>query len=307
MATLAGAAAEPTGSSVRPDDWLIDGRRAVAEVREIAEGAREVVLENQLIRLTPNAATVAYDNLMTGQAELRSVRPEARVMLDGHEYDIGGLVGQPIHNYMLAPRLATMTADPSAFRFVAMRTGPTRERFAWQPRTAWLSTPTAWPPPGRSLELDFAAPEGSPHADVRVTVISAWLGTPQPPLPAAVVLPRDQLAAPPPNRVGCDDRAGLLEEPSPNAIAFRREPPTLVVVEPDPLRSDLLSQHSVLLPQLLDDVLLLFVEPSGAKHRRNLDDRVHPLAYQRPMFHSVDGQTFHAHAIPCRFTGCKFG
>ena len=152
-------------------DWLL---RAPDGVAESSVGDREVVLANGLIRrvirLAPNAATVAYDNLMTGQSELRSVRPEARVTLDGTTYEVGGLSGQPIHNYLRPEWVEAMKADPAAFRLVAHRVGPTRERFPWKPRTEWLSAAPQWPPHGRSLELDFEAPAGSAHAGVRVTV-----------------------------------------------------------------------------------------------------------------------------------------
>ena len=59
-------------------------------------------------RLAPDAATVALDNLMTGASELRSVRPEAELVLDGRKCAIGGLTGQPVHNYLKPEWLAAM-------------------------------------------------------------------------------------------------------------------------------------------------------------------------------------------------------
>lgn len=35
-------------------------------------------------RLTPDAATVAFDDMMTGASLIRGVRPEAELELDGH-------------------------------------------------------------------------------------------------------------------------------------------------------------------------------------------------------------------------------
>ena len=63
-------------------DWLVDPSpfRALMVTNS---AANEIVLENGLVRrvfkLAPDAATVALDNLMTGEAILRSVRPEAQV------------------------------------------------------------------------------------------------------------------------------------------------------------------------------------------------------------------------------------
>jgi len=85
------------------EDWLIvPGARKSGVYR----GARpqEIVMTNGLIRrtwrLAPNAATVGFDNLTSGEALLRGVKPEARLLLDGKEYAIGGLNGQPDYAYL---------------------------------------------------------------------------------------------------------------------------------------------------------------------------------------------------------------
>ncbi len=38
---------------------------------------------------------------MTGESMLRAVKPEAKVEIDGMKFDVGGLVGQPDHAYLL--------------------------------------------------------------------------------------------------------------------------------------------------------------------------------------------------------------
>ncbi len=76
-------------------DWLLDPSSFRAQVKPSADG-REIALDNGLVRrvvrLAPNAATIAYDNLITGESIIRSVRPEARVEINGMSYDVGGLV-----------------------------------------------------------------------------------------------------------------------------------------------------------------------------------------------------------------------
>jgi hypothetical protein len=157
------ASALPLAAHAAPD-WLIDPAPYRASVQVAADG-RSVSLANGLvrrtIRLAPNAATVALDNLMTGASEIRSVRPEAAVEIDGHRYDVGGLAGQPVHNYLLPQWVEGLRADPGAFRFVRHHTGRTRERFPWKKRAEWLSRDLPWPPPAVSLSLEFAPPEGA--------------------------------------------------------------------------------------------------------------------------------------------------
>ena len=59
-------------------DWLIDGSPYKTEVN-LSSDKKQIELTNGLLRrsfsLTPNGATIALDNLMTGQNELRAVRP----------------------------------------------------------------------------------------------------------------------------------------------------------------------------------------------------------------------------------------
>jgi hypothetical protein len=167
-------------------DWLIDPSPFRATIATNA-AANEIVLENGLVRrafkLSPDAATVALDNLMTGESILRSVRPEARVELDGRKYVVGGLVGQPVHNYLNPAWLAQMKADPAAFHFAGLQTGRTEPRFPWRKRSEWLSLAAPWPPPGVAATLTFDAPTNLGPVKVEVhyeiydglPVIAKWL------------------------------------------------------------------------------------------------------------------------------------
>ncbi len=170
----------------RAADWLIDPSPFRATI-STNPATGEIVLENGLLRrvfkLSPDAATVALDNLMTGQSILRSVRPEARIELDGKNFDVGGLLGQPVHNYLNPAWLPSMKADPAAFHFVGLITGPTEPRFPWRKRAEWLSQNAPWPPPGVALTLTFDAPANAAPVKVEVhyelydglPVIAKWL------------------------------------------------------------------------------------------------------------------------------------
>jgi hypothetical protein len=150
-------------------DWLLDPSPYEAHVTVSADG-REVVMENGLIRrvwrLEPNAACVAFDDLMTGRSLLRAVRPEARVTLDGEELDVGGLVGQPNHAYLTDEWLDAMTTDPAAFVYLNHRIGEPEARLDW-PRIRHSAPDAVWPPKGVALELNFMRPgEGVAHGTI---------------------------------------------------------------------------------------------------------------------------------------------
>jgi len=148
-------------------DWLIDPAPYRAEVKVAADG-REVELNNGLVRrvfrLKPDAACVAFDNLVTGESLLRSVRPEAQVVLGGTNYAVGGLTGQRIHNFLKPEWLDELKANPEALHFVGLKTGKTEARFAWQKHPEWMPRDLPWPAPGVSIQLDFAAPVSSTPA-----------------------------------------------------------------------------------------------------------------------------------------------
>jgi hypothetical protein len=137
-------------------DWLV---RPLAEkaVSRVSPDGREAVLENGLIRrvwrLKPGAATVAFDNLMTGESLIRGVKPEAVVEIDGKSIRVGGLKGQPDYAYLKREWLDVLAPDPEAFALAGIETGKTKARFEWK-RVRYAAN-TVWPPPGASMTLRF--------------------------------------------------------------------------------------------------------------------------------------------------------
>ena len=152
-------------------DWLvvpIDQRAGIYRT----SSPREIVMTNGLIRrtwrLAPNAATVGFDNLVTCEALLRGVKPEARLQIEGKDFNVGGLQGQPNYAFLRPEWLETMTADPAAFQLAGFQISKTRERFPW--KRVRYAADLPWPPPGIALALHFRAPAGSNLDKVRVSV-----------------------------------------------------------------------------------------------------------------------------------------
>ena len=127
-------------------------------------------LVRRIFRLTPNAATVAIDNLMTGESELRAVRPEAQVTIDDCEIEVGGLQGQPAQNYFLPEWLDKMTSNPRAFLFVRLEEGKPVERFPWKRVAKWSTEELPWPPPGVALTFHYEAGPETPVTNAKLRV-----------------------------------------------------------------------------------------------------------------------------------------
>ena len=116
-------------------DWRLDPAAYKAGVY-CGDHPAEILLSNGLLRrtfrLAPNAATGGFDNLVTGAAILRSVKPEASVVLDGETYDIGGLVGQEEYAYLRREWIDDFTSDPAALQFIDYEIGSTVAPFGWK-------------------------------------------------------------------------------------------------------------------------------------------------------------------------------
>lgn len=144
-------------------DWLIDPSPYIAGVFRTNHDD-EIVLSNGLIRRTfriaPNLATVALENLTSGESLLRSVRPEAAIVIDGVSWDIGGLVGQPNHAFIQPEWIETMTSDPTAFQLKGWEVVPIAERMPWK-RVRHHAPGVTWPPAGVALRFDLESP--APH------------------------------------------------------------------------------------------------------------------------------------------------
>ena len=142
-------------------DWLVMQIKEPVKIEKRLDG-REIVLSNGLIsrtfRLVPNAATVAYDNLMRGESIIRGVKPEAIVELDGQKYEVGGLQGQVEYAYLLPEWIDSLSSNPDAFLFRSFDVGKIEKRFEWNRKR--YSSNTTWPPSGKTLSLHFDPPSG---------------------------------------------------------------------------------------------------------------------------------------------------
>ena len=138
-------------------DWLTGKSEAKTNLYLTVDG--KLVFSNGLVARTfalkPNGATVGLDLLTNNESFLRSVRPEAEIEINGMRLVIGGLTGQPIHNYLLPEWLLEMKADPLAFKLVDYKIGEIKARFPWKRRVEWMPRNLPWPLPGKELVFRY--------------------------------------------------------------------------------------------------------------------------------------------------------
>lgn len=152
-----------------PADWLIKPCPEKAEIYRSADG-RDVILNNGLLhrtfRIAPDVACTDFKNLSNGQQLLRAVSPEARLVIDGKTYHVGGLKGQTEKAYLLPEWVDDFTALATDFKLTNVESEPLRPFLNWQPKT-WVANPNQ--PTGQTLIFTYEAlAQEIPGLEVRV-------------------------------------------------------------------------------------------------------------------------------------------
>ncbi|MBP6446682.1 MAG: alpha-galactosidase [Saprospiraceae bacterium] len=136
-------------------DWLIT---PVKQKSQIIQGDKYLELNNGLIsrriQITPNTSTTSFKNLSTGEEFIRSVRPEARITINGETYNIGGLYGQKEHAYLLETWIKDFVKKEADFQYTRYESGEVQPHFQWNCQT-WASN-KKWPT-GKHLQLFFTS------------------------------------------------------------------------------------------------------------------------------------------------------
>ena len=136
-------------------DWLLDNSGFGSVV--IQEG-NAIILDNGLVnrtlRLAPNAATIEFKNLTTGESMLRSIKPEAEVTINGERYVVGGLQGLKEHGYFLEEWVDSLTTDPNAFQYKSHEVKQIRPKIKWNPKKRYHTAENVTPK-GKELIMDF--------------------------------------------------------------------------------------------------------------------------------------------------------
>jgi hypothetical protein len=146
----------PFYQEVKPNtDWLISNQIFKAEIYQTS-GGKDIVLSNGLIkrqiRISPNAATIDFKNLRTNEQFIRSVRPEARITIDGKTYNIGGLYGQKEHAYLLTEWIEKLESKSNDFQYKTFKIKPLTPHVNFKSRTWAMNQQN---PKGKELELCF--------------------------------------------------------------------------------------------------------------------------------------------------------
>jgi hypothetical protein len=142
--------------STAQTDWLIQPIQQKANINiqdnyiELNNG-----LAKRIFYIGPNLACIDYTNLSNGQQLLRSIEPEARVVIDGQMYNIGGLIGQTEKAYLIKGSEKKLLSDNNAFQFKGYHIDTIAHYIQWK-STTWNSNKNQ--AKGKSIRFDFIVP-----------------------------------------------------------------------------------------------------------------------------------------------------
>ncbi|MGN6436022.1 MAG: alpha-galactosidase [Agriterribacter sp.] len=127
-------------------DWLIHPTAQKAGAWKSQDG-RDIILYNGLLkrvfRIAPNVACYDFTNLSNGQQLMRAVKAEARLTIDGKDYNVGGLYGQKEKAYVLPAWLEQFSDSSNDFHLTSITTGELKPFVKWKPGTWWASAKQA--------------------------------------------------------------------------------------------------------------------------------------------------------------------
>lgn len=140
-----------------PEDWLVAAPTAKANVYS-DDKAESIVLYNGLVRrsfiMSPNFACYDFQNISTGQQLLRAIRPEAKLIIDGKEYNVGGVLGQKEKAYLQQDWIKNFKAGAADFMYSSHQVSDIKPYINWKKKTWGAAQAQAT---GKELLINFVS------------------------------------------------------------------------------------------------------------------------------------------------------
>ena len=165
-------------------DWLLNSEGFISSVTESPD-KKDIILENGLVRrtfrITPGVACWDYYNMSNGDQIIRAIEPEARIIIDGREYLVGGLKGHKERAFLKTGLIDSLPESYGDFAFRSYEIRPVKQLFEYKQRF-WSSNNRI--PEGKGISFHYDAVNDTIkgikvqiHYDIfdGVPVIRKWL------------------------------------------------------------------------------------------------------------------------------------
>jgi len=120
-------------------EWLL---HPIKQKATITVEEQNIILDNGLLqrvfKISSNLACIKYTNLSNGQELLRSIEPEAKVVLNNIPYNVGGLSGQKEKAYLKLDSEKNLYNQETNFIYSKYTISPITPFINWKP-TTWFT------------------------------------------------------------------------------------------------------------------------------------------------------------------------
>ena len=151
-------------------DWLLTPGKTSAAIYATPD-RKSIVVANDMVsrtfRIFPNLATTDFVNRMTGESLLRAVSSEGSVTIDGKEWSIGGLEGQPERAYIKEAWIDSLVTVANSFMVEDFEIHPITEDIKWA-RSRWALNKKA--PTGKEITFTLRGDKELTDARIRLSV-----------------------------------------------------------------------------------------------------------------------------------------
>lgn len=151
-------------------DWLLTPGKTSAAIYATLD-RKSIVVANDMVsrtfRIFPNLATTDFVNRMTGESLLRAVSSEGSVTIDGKEWSIGGLEGQPERAYIKEAWIDSLVTVVNSFMVEDFEIHPITEDIKWA-RSRWALNKKA--PTGKEITFTLRGDKELTDARIRLSV-----------------------------------------------------------------------------------------------------------------------------------------
>lgn len=146
-----------TAELIKGKDWLISKVDQKAELYRSDDG-KNIIFTNGLLkrsfRIQPNIACIDFSNLVSEEQLLRAVNPEAKLRINGKDYNIGGLYGQTERAYLKYEWIERFKSNGGDFQFRSFNINAITSYVKWNLQTnRWAANRQQ--PTGKMLTFKF--------------------------------------------------------------------------------------------------------------------------------------------------------
>lgn len=151
-------------------DWLVTPGKTSAAIYATPD-RKSIVVANDMVsrtfRIFPNLATTDFVNRMTGESLLRAVSSEGSVTIDGKDWTIGGLEGQPERAYIKEAWIDSLVTVANSFMVEDFEVHPIAEDIKWA-RSRWALNKKA--PTGKEITFTLRGDKELTDARIKLSV-----------------------------------------------------------------------------------------------------------------------------------------